>query len=90
MANFPPSSWTMGRKSGGITGMTVNTMSWGRFPERRSCSTTSRRLSSRFLRPSLGSAAIWAFSSLAQASRSRLARTPWIPSAPAPTSKPFG
>ncbi len=47
VANRPPSSWTMGRISGGMTGSTSMIIHSGLFPERRKASTTSRRLTIR-------------------------------------------
>ncbi len=43
VANRPPSSCTIGRSSGGITGITSRIIHSGRFPELRNASTTSRR-----------------------------------------------
>ena len=43
-AKRPPSSWTIGRRSGGITGMTSRIMFAGSLPPFRKASTTSRRL----------------------------------------------
>ena len=47
VANRPPSSWTMGRMSGGITGTASKIIHSGRLPEMRKDSTTSRRLRMR-------------------------------------------
>ena len=47
VAKRPPSSWTMGRRSGGSTGSTSMTIHSGRLPEMRNASTTSRRFRMR-------------------------------------------
>ena len=47
VAKRPPSSWTIGRRSGGMTGMTFKIIHSGLFPESRNASTTSRRLTIR-------------------------------------------
>ena len=47
MAKRPPSSWTMGRSSGGMTGMDCRIIHSGRLSERRKPSTTFRRLTAR-------------------------------------------
>ena len=44
VAKRPPSSCTIGRISGGITGITFMIIHSGLFPELRNASTTSRRL----------------------------------------------
>ncbi len=44
VANLPPSNCTMGRISGGITGITSRIIHSGRLPERRNASTTSSLL----------------------------------------------
>ena len=44
MAKRPPSSCTIGRRSGGSTGSTVRTIHCGLLPDLRSASTTRRRL----------------------------------------------
>ena len=47
VAKRPPSSWTMGRMSGGHTGTASRIIHSGRLPEMRKASTTSRRLRMR-------------------------------------------
>ena len=47
VAKRPPSSCTMGRMSGGITGTTSRIIHSGRLPEARKDSTTSKRLRMR-------------------------------------------
>ena len=49
MAKRPPSSWTIGRISGGMTGSTSMIIHSGLLPLRRKASTTSRRLTMRGL-----------------------------------------
>src|SRR3974377_1871261 len=73
VANRPPSSWTMGRRSGGITGMQSRTMPMGELRVLRNALTTLSRLSAR--------AFFWPLPVLivsrrfcASASRSKLAR----------------
>ena len=86
MANRPPSSWTMGRSSGGITGRTSMTIHSGLLPDRRKASTTSRRFTTRaFFWPVtvFSSAWSWALSS----SRSICCRSFFTASAPMPASK---
>src|ERR1700753_2042217 len=52
VANRPPSSWTIGRRSGGITGMQSRTMPIGEFRVLRNAETTLSRLRGRaFLWP---------------------------------------
>ena len=87
VAKRPPSSCTMGRISGGITGITSMIIHSGRLPEVRNASTTSNLLmilarfcpveSARALRRSWES-----FSRLMERSSS------WMASAPIPTRKP--
>ena len=48
MANRPPSSWTIGRSSGGITGTASRIIQSGRFLELRKAETTFRRLIALF------------------------------------------
>ena len=48
MAKRPPSSWTIGRSSGGITGTASSTIHSGRFFELRNADTTFRRLIALF------------------------------------------
>ena len=86
VAKRPPSNWTIGRISGGITGTASRTIHSGRFPDRRKASTTSNRLiflaffwPLAFLRLFL--------SSSASASKSISARSSLIASAPIPTRK---
>ena len=47
VANRPPSSWTMGRRSGGMTGSTSMIIQLGLLPDWRKDSTTSSRLTIR-------------------------------------------
>ena len=44
MAKRPPSSWTIGRSSGGMTGRTERIIHSGRVPERRKASIRRSRL----------------------------------------------
>ena len=84
VAKRPPSSCTMGRRSGGITGMASIIIQDGSFPDSRKASTTSSLLIilARFwpvdsFRPVL--------SSSASVSRSMASRSSLIASAPIPT-----
>ena len=47
MAKRPPSSWTIGRSSGGITGTASRTIISGLLPECRKAETTFSRLTAR-------------------------------------------
>ena len=86
MANRPPSSWTIGRRSGGITGMQSRTMPIGELRVFRNADTTLSRLSAR--------AFFWPLPvrmvsrrSLASASRSKVASRSWMAWAPMPPRK---
>ena len=86
VAKRPPSSCTMGRSSGGITGSTSMIIHSGLLPEIRKASTTSRRLTMRaFFWPeaSFSSARSWLDSS----SRSMSCSSFFTASAPMPASK---
>ena len=86
VAKRPPSSCTMGRSSGGMTGRTSMIIHSGLLPEMRKASTTSRRLTIRaFFWPeaSLSSARSWAES----CSRSMSCSSFLTASAPMPASK---
>ena len=50
VAKRPPSNWTIGRNSGGITGTMSIIIHSGRFPDWRNASTTSKRRTARILR----------------------------------------
>ena len=86
VAKRPPSSCTMGRRSGGITGMASMIIHSGLFPEPRKASTTSSLLIIR--------ARFWplasrrpAFSSADSFSRSMACSSSLMDSAPMPTRK---
>ena len=86
MANRPPSSCTIGRSSGGITGTVSSTIHSGRFSDLVKADTTFRRLIAR--------ACFWPFevlivsrSDAASASRSRDRSSSRIASAPMPPVK---
>ena len=88
VAKRPPSSCTMGRRSGGITGIASRIIHSGRFPDSRNASTTSRRLIilARFcpedsFKPS--------FSSTASFSRSMASSSSLMDSAPIPARNLF-
>ena len=49
VAKRPPSSWTIGRKSGGITGIASITIQSGRLPDLRKASKMSKRRIARVL-----------------------------------------
>ena len=70
MAKRPPSSWTIGRRSGGMTGITSSTMASGLLPVVRKALTTLRRFRALVLRCSEASL-ISSRSSLEMVSRSR-------------------
>ena len=81
MAKRPPSSWTMGRRSGGMTGMLSRTIDSGAVPVMRKALMTFRRLMARVLRwpepPATTSAR-----AAASPSRSKVRRRAWMASAP--------
>ena len=86
VAKRPPSSCTIGRRSGGITGIAVRIIHSGLLPDSRNASTTSRRFTirARFcpvapFNPSC--------SSSYSLSRSIACRSSWMDSAPIPTRK---
>ena len=88
VANRPPSSWTMGRSSGGITGSTSMTIHSGLLPDRRKASTTSRRLTMRaFFWPEASLSSAWSWAD--RASRSTSCRSFFTASAPMPAWKSF-
>ena len=62
VAKRPPSSWTIGRRSGGMTGRTDRIIHSGRVPERRKASIRRRRLIA-FLRrwPELVRTSTWSW-----------------------------
>ena len=86
VANLPPSSCTMGRKSGGITGITSKIMSVGLFLLLRNASTTFRRLMA-FTRFWPLPVAIISFNSSAVFSRSMSESKSRTASAPMPPRK---
>ena len=86
VAKRPPSSCTIGRRSGGITGTASSTMPTGEFVVVRKAETTLRRLSARAFFCPLP-VAMTSRSEAASASRSKSARRRWIASAPMPPSK---
>ena len=88
VAKRPPSNCTIGRKSGGITGITVRIIHSGLLPDSRNASTTSNLLitRARFCPVALLSSA---FSSAASFSRSISRSNFWIASAPMPTLNAF-
>ena len=86
VANRPPSSWTIGRRSGGITGMQSSTMPMGELRVFRNALTTLSRFSAR--------AFFWPLPMrivsrrlCASASRSKLASRSWMACAPMPPRK---
>ncbi|GFI37944.1 hypothetical protein IMSAGC015_02133 [Lachnospiraceae bacterium] len=86
VAKRPPSSCTIGRRSGGITGILFMIIHSGLFPDSRKASTTSRRFTilARFwpvapFKPSC--------SSLYSLSRSMASKSSCMDSAPIPTRK---
>ena len=81
VANRPPSSCTIGRRSGGITGSTVRIIHSGLFPECRNASTSSKRRILRILRWLL-LLSTSSFSCSSKARRSRFCKSFWIASAP--------
>ena len=86
VAKRPPSSCTMGRSSGGITGITSRIIHSGRLPESRKFSTISMRFSRRLsvLRPL---SSILRRSSADRASRSMPSSSVRMASAPMPAVK---
>ena len=86
VANRPPSSWTIGRRSGGITGMQSRTMPIGLFRVFRNADTTLSRFSARaFFWPL--PLRIVSRSDAASASRSKVPSRSWIAWAPMPPRK---
>ena len=77
MANLPPSSCTIGRRSGGITGMQSSTMPSGLLVVFRNADTTLSRFSARALRWPLP-VLIVSRRFAASASRSKLPTRSWI------------
>ena len=86
VANRPPSSCTIGRRSGGITGMQSSTMPIGLLRVDRNAETTFSRLSARALRWPLPVRMV-SRRLRASASRSKLASRSWIAWAPMPPRK---
>ena len=86
VAKRPPSSCTIGRRSGGITGTASRIIHSGRLPDSRNASTTSRRLMilARFC--PLASTSSF-FRSTASVSRSMACSSSLMDSAPMPTRK---
>ena len=89
VAKRPPSSWTIGRRSGGMTGRTDRIIQSGRVPQRRNASMRRSRLMA-FLRrwPELVRTSTW--SERASSSRSirlMISRTASAPM-PAPNTRP--
>ena len=84
VAKRPPSNWTIGRRSGGITGTTVMIIHSGLFPDSRNASTTSSLLMilARFWPVASSNSA---FNSAESFSRSIACNNSWIASAPIPT-----
>ena len=86
VAKRPPSNCTIGRRSGGITGITSIIIHSGLFPDPRNASTTSRRLiiRARFC-PVASFSAV--FNSSESFSRSIASNSSLMDSAPIPTEK---
>ena len=86
MAKRPPSSWTIGRRSGGMTGRTERIIHSGRLPDRRNASMRRSRLIA-FLRrwPELVRTSAW--SERASSSRSIRTMMSRTASAPMPAQK---
>ena len=84
VAKRPPSSCTIGRRSGGITGIAVRIIHSGLLPDSRNASTTSRRFTilARFCPVAFSSAFCSSSYSL---SRSIASSSSLIASAPMPT-----
>ena len=86
VANLPPSNWTIGLKSGGITGITFITIHLGSFPDFLKDSTTSNLLIIlTFFWPLLVFNS--SFNSLEVVSKSISPRISWTASAPIPATK---
>ena len=88
VANLPPSSWTIGLMSGGITGITSSIIHSGRLPDCLKASSTSRRFKRRMLFCPVASSSS-ARSSSQVLSRSISQSSFFIASAPMPASKSF-
>ena len=88
VANLPPSSWTIGRRSGGSTGMASMIIHSGLFPDARKDSTTSSLFTilARFC-PFVLSFFSSVESSSHSLSKSIASRSSLIASAPMPTRK---
>ena len=86
MANRPPSSCTIGRRSGGITGTQSSTMPSGEFVVFRNDATTFSRLRARSFFCPLP-VRIVSRRVCASASRSKFCSSVWSASAPMPPSK---
>ena len=86
MANRPPSSCTIGRRSGGITGMQSSTIPIGLLRVDRNAETTFSRFSARALRWPLPVRMV-SRRLRASPSRSKLASRSWIACAPMPPRK---
>ncbi len=87
VAKRPPSSCTIGRKSGGITGITLKIIHSGLFPDTRKFSTISMRRSKR-LSLFAPFSIIFSRNCATSASRSRFCKRVRIASAPIPAVKP--
>ena len=86
VAKRPPSSCTMGRISGGMTGSTSMTIHSGLLPDRRKASTTSSRLTTRaFFWPEVVLSSAWSCS--LSCSRSICCSSSFTASAPMPARK---
>ena len=88
VAKRPPSSCTIGRRSGGITGTASRIIHSGRFPDSRNASTTSSLLMMRALFCPVESLRP-AFNSADSFSRSIAIRSSLMDSAPIPARKLF-
>ena len=86
VANRPPSSWTIGRRSGGMTGMQSSTMPIGLLRVFRKAETTLSRFSARAFRWPLPVRMV-SLSCCASPSRSKLASRSWMACAPMPPRK---
>jgi len=86
VANLPPSNCTIGRISGGMTGIASKIIHSGRLPEARNASTTSKRfrIRTRFCPAAVNNSS---FSSAASCSKSIFSRSVLIASAPIPAWK---
>ncbi len=88
VAKRPPSNWTIGLNSGGITGITSSIIHSGRLPDLRNASTTSRRRVARMRRwPEVSLISLRKLS--ACDSRSISSSSFLIASAPIPALNPF-